>query len=85
MQIAKVIGSATATVKHKSMVGWKLLLVKVLGADGKSMDGDPLLVIDSRGAGIGQEVLISSDGRGTRELIGDSTTPVRWTVLGICD
>ena len=85
MQIARVIGSATATVKHKSLVGWKLLLVKALAADGQSVDGDPVLVVDSHGAGIGQDVMISSDGRGTRELIGDNTTPVRWTVLGICD
>ena len=85
MQIAKVIGTATATVKHKSMVGWKLLLVNVLAADGKTPDADPMLAIDRLGAGVGQRVMISSDGRGTREMIGDNTTPVRWTVLGICD
>ena len=85
MQIAKVIGTATATVKHKSLVGWKLLLVKTLNADGKTIDGEPMLAVDAHGAGVGEHVMISSDGRGTRELIGDNTTPVRWTVLGICD
>lgn len=85
MQLAKVIGSATATVKHKSLVGWKLMLVKVLSADGETPDGDPVLAIDAHGAGVGQRVMICSDGQGTRELIGDNTTPVRWTVLGICD
>ena len=85
MQIAKVIGTATATVKHSSMTGWKLLLVKMLSADGETPDGDPMLVVDAMGAGVGQRVMVSSDGRGTREMIGDDTTPVRWVVLGICD
>ncbi|MFP6612661.1 MAG: EutN/CcmL family microcompartment protein [Pirellulales bacterium] len=85
MQLAKVIGSATATVKHQSMVGWKLMLINVLSADGETPDGDPVLAIDALGTGVGQRVMISSDGRRTRELLGDNTTPVRWTILGICD
>ncbi|MEE3218866.1 MAG: EutN/CcmL family microcompartment protein, partial [Planctomycetota bacterium] len=43
MQLAKVIGSANATVKHQSMVGWKLMLINVLSADGETPDGDPVL------------------------------------------
>ena len=85
MQIAKVIGTATATIKHPSLTGWKLLLVQALAADGESPDGDPMLAVDALGAGSGQRVLVTSDGRSTRELIGDDRTPVRWTVMGICD
>jgi ethanolamine utilization protein EutN len=85
MQIAKVIGTATATIKHPSLTGWKLLLVQALAADGESPDGDPMLAVDALGAGSGQRVMVTSDGRSTRELIGDDRTPVRWTVLGICD
>ena len=85
MQIAKVIGTATATIKHPSLTGWKLLLVQALAADGKSPDGEPMLAVDAMGAGSGQRVMLTSDGSSTRELIGDDRTPVRWTVLGICD
>lgn len=85
MLTGKVIGTATSTVKHPSMHGWKLLVVQPLGADGTSPDGDPLLVIDHLGAGINARVHITSDGRGTRELVGSETTPVRWSVLGIND
>ena len=81
----KVIGTATSTVKHPSMEGWKLLVVQPVGADGKSPDGEPLLAVDNLGAGIGTDVLITSDGRGTRQLLGSDTTPVRWSVLGIRD
>ena len=85
MQLAKVIGNAVSTVKHDSLVGKKMLLVTPLMADGASIDGDPLLVIDSVGAGQGETVVITSDGRGAAELMGRNDSPVRWTVAGIRD
>lgn len=84
MQIARVIGHATATVKHPSLTGWKLLLVQPLHERGKP-DGEPLLAIDAAGAGAGDEVLISSDGASARNLVKDRTSPVRWVVIGLCD
>jgi ethanolamine utilization protein EutN len=85
MFLGRVLGSAHATVKHPSMEGWKLLLVMALQADGHTVEGDPILVLDSIGAGKGETVVITSDGLGARELVGVSNTPVRWTVLGIRD
>ncbi|MGL6195894.1 MAG: EutN/CcmL family microcompartment protein [Thermoguttaceae bacterium] len=74
----KIIGTATSTVKHASMQGWKLLLVQVPGSE-------PVLAIDTLGAGVGMNVLISSDGKFTSEQIGTKATPVRWSVIGIED
>ena len=85
MQLALVVGTATATVKHPTLTGWKLLLVQPWQPDGKTPDGEPLLVVDSTGAGRGDTVLITSDGRGARELLKSDATPVRWTVIGIRD
>jgi ethanolamine utilization protein EutN len=85
MYYGRVVGSATATLKHPSMEGYKLLLVMALQADGRSIEGDPILVVDTLGAGRGEKVMITSDGIGARELLGDNTSPVRWTVLGIAD
>lgn len=84
MQQARVVGTAVSTAKHPSMKGWRLLVVKPLGIH-QQADGDPFLVIDHLGAGVGDMVLISSDGKGVRNLIGDQKTPVRWFVMGICD
>ncbi|MBX7073394.1 MAG: EutN/CcmL family microcompartment protein [Pirellulales bacterium] len=84
MQMAQVVGAATATVKHKTMAGTKLLVVQPLMADGASADGNPLLAVDQLGAGRGDRVLITSDGALVQTLLGD-TTPVRWSVLGLCD
>ena len=67
------------------MEGWKLLVVQPLAADGRSADGDPVLAVDNLGAGRGETVIVSSDGRGTRELLQSDNTPVRWSVLGIRD
>ena len=85
MYRGRVMGSATATVKHPSMEGWKLLLVMALTADGRTAEGDPILVVDSLGAGKGEIVMITSDGIGARELVNDPRSPVRWSVLGIPD
>jgi len=85
MLLARSLDTATATVKHPSMEGWKLLLVQPLAADGKSPDGDPQLVVDPLGADRGSLVVITSDGRHMSELLGCDKTPVRWSVMGISD
>ena len=53
--------------------------------DEVSPDGDPILAIDGVGAGPGELVILTSDGRGARELMKTESTPVRWTICGICD
>ena len=85
MLTGRVIGHATSTVKHPSMEGWKLLVVQPLMADGRSPDGEPVLAVDRLGAGRRDKVIISSDGKSTRELMGYMATPVRWAVIGVED
>lgn len=85
MQAGLVVGTARATAKHASLEGQKLLVVQFLKADGRSPDGDPVLSVDTLGAGRGDTVILTSDGRTTRELLKSDTTPVRWSVIGIQD
>ena len=84
MQLGRVVGHAVSTVKHPSMHGWRLLLVQLLTADGKS-DGEPILAIDNLGAGTEGQVILTNDGAAARELVGARNTPVRWMVMGIQD
>ena len=84
MLLGQVLGTATSTVKHDSMHGCKLLVVQPLSATGRA-DGDPVLAVDQLGAARGQVVMLTSDGRGAREMLGVEATPVRWTTLGIKD
>ena len=84
MQLALVKGRATSTVKHPSLSGAKLLICQLLGASGDP-GGDPVLAVDQLGAGLGDRVILTSDGLGLRELLKDDTSPVRWWTMGIVD
>jgi ethanolamine utilization protein EutN len=85
MQLGLVVGTATATVKHATLQGWKLLVVQPLMADGVRADGDPQLVVDKFGAGRGDRIVMTSDGKATTELMKTKLAPVRWSVMGIAD
>jgi microcompartment protein CcmK/EutM len=80
MRLAIIKGHVTSTIKHRSMEGWRLLI-----AMPESPDLAPQIVLDPLGAGIGQKVMISSDGAEARQIVGDERSPARWTVLGIID
>ena len=80
MRTATIRGHATSTVKHPSLEGRTLLI-----AEPDSPDLAPQIVIDNLGAGIGQKVMISSDGSEARKIVGDELSPARWSVLGLID
>jgi len=84
MQLAQVIGHATSTVKHPSLKGWRMVIVQPLGATGGS-DGDPIIAIDNLGSGRNDRVMITSDGKGVRAMVGDQNSPIRWAVIGLVD
>jgi len=84
MQLARVIGHATATVKHPSLQGWRLLVVQPLTRDEKE-DGEPLLALDSLGANLSSLVIVSNDGAAAREMGGAKNSPARWFILGLRD
>jgi ethanolamine utilization protein EutN len=79
-----VIGHATSTVKHPSLVGWRMVIVQQVGISGQP-EGEPIVAVDKLGSSPGARVILNSDGKGARELIGDQKSPVRWFVIGIVD
>ena len=85
MQLGLVVGTATSTLKHPSMNGTKLLVVQPYMNDGATPDGDPQICVDVVGAGKGEIVIMTSDGKYAREFLKSDTTPVRWTVIGTKD
>lgn len=84
MQTARVIGRATATVKHAALDGWKLLVVQPLDARG-GPDADPVLAIDPLGATIGSDVIVTTDGKSVRELVGRDDCPIRFATVALPD
>jgi len=85
MQLGLVVGTATATVKHATLRGQKMLVVQPLMADAKTADGYPQIAVDAVGAGKGQIVMITSGGKFVREMVKHENTPIRWSVIGIAD
>jgi len=85
MQLARIIGSATSTVKHASLEGRRLVVVQPVLADRQSADGDPQLAIDTVAAAVGDLVVITSDGATLRGLLGSDTTPARWSIVALVD
>jgi ethanolamine utilization protein EutN len=83
MQLGRVLGTATATVKHETFQGERLLVVQLEGVGGKP-DGEPVLVFDRIGARRGDQVLVTNDGALLQDWLG-KTTPGRWSVMGLPD
>ena len=79
-----VIGHATSTIKHPSLTGWRLAIVQPIGPTGKP-DGDPNVAVDSLGSAPGQRVVLNSDGKASKALIGDDKTPARYFVIALVD
>lgn len=84
MQLGRIVGHAVSTVKHASMKGWRLLVVQMLLVNGDA-DGEPVIAIDSLGAGVGEIVVACNEGGETRKMMGSKTSPVRWMVIGVKD
>lgn len=81
---ARVIGFGHSTVKHPSMKGVRLALCEGLTDTGEG-DGKVFLAADWQGAGVGQRVFVTTDGEAASVKTGSANTPLRNTILGICD
>jgi microcompartment protein CcmK/EutM len=84
MLLARVEGNLTATRKHPSFEGWRLLICQPINGAGQP-EGVPQIAIDSLGAGMHQRVVISSDGSAARAAVKDPKSPARWLVIGLAD
>ena len=84
MLIGVVIGDITATYKHPSHEGKKLLLVQPLDLDG-SYRGNPIVAVDSVNAGAGDRVLLAQDGYAAFTSVGLKLAPLDAAVVGVID
>jgi microcompartment protein CcmK/EutM len=84
MLIARVIGELTATQKHPSHEGCKLLLVQPLNLDGTDR-GDALVAVDAVDAGAGDRVLLTTDGFAAMTSVGRPASPIDMAVIGFID
>ena len=84
MQLGRVIGHATSTIKHRSLTGWRLVVVQPVNVR-REPEADPIVAVDRLGSAPGHLVVLNSDGLAARQVVGDEKTPVRFWVSGIVD
>lgn len=84
MLIARVVGELVATQKHPSHEGRKLLLVQPLHLDGSNR-GDAIIALDAVDAGIGDRVLIVTEGFSAMTAVGRPQSPIDTAVIGFID
>lgn len=85
MLIARVIGDITATHKHMSHEGQKLLLVQPLELDQKTPRGDAVIAVDAVDAGKGEIVLLVTEGFSAMTSVGRPDSPIDLAVIGVID
>lgn len=67
MQIAKVIGMVTSTVKVKDLYGVTLLVIQPVNSKYEPL-GEPIVAGDKFGAGVGEYVFYSTSKEGAMNL-----------------
>ena len=83
MQLARVIGDVVATRKDEQLQGLVLLIVQPLTPARKPV-GQPLVVADAMGAGVGEEVFFVR-GREASFPFHPAEPPVDAGIVGIID
>ncbi len=84
MLIGQVIGDVVATQKAPSHVGRKILVVQPLNLDGSDR-GEAVLALDAVDAGIGDRVLLATEGFSAMTAVGRPNSPIDMAVIGIID
>ena len=84
MILGRVSGAIYSTINHSFYDSKRLLLVDRLKSDG-SPSGKYLIAVDTVDAGAGETVLVIDEGNSARQIIDDSSAPIRSVIIGIVD
>lgn len=84
MIIGRIIGDIVATQKAPSHEGRKILVVQPLNLDGSDR-GEILLALDAVDAGVGDRVLVVTEGWSAMTSVGRPQSPIDMAVVGVID
>lgn len=84
MRVCRVLGSLVAAAHHPAYDGHKVMVVRPEGPDGK-VTGSGFVAVDHVQAGVGDRVLVLTEGNGVRQILGPNAGPVRSLIVGIVD
>lgn len=84
MEIGKVIGTITSSIKHPSYEGKRVLVVQELDLSGKPKD-TIRVAIDYVGAGYGDLVLVGGAPGVAADVFNINKAPIKDLIVGIID
>lgn len=84
MLIGRVIGNVVATQKAPSHEGRKILVVQPLNLDGSDR-GEAVLALDAVDAGVGDRVLVVTEGWSAMTAVEREHAPIDMAVVGVID
>lgn len=83
MQTGIVIGTIVATRKDSRLVGHKLMVTQPVDVNRNPL-GEPVIAVDTVGAGIG-EYVIYTEGTAARYAANQKESPIDAAIVGIID
>lgn len=84
MKIGKVVGNVVSTIKDESFYGRKLLVVEYWDENGQP-DGSRVIAFDGGQAGIGDAVLVVTDGGAANMVLNDTEIIADIAIAGVID
>lgn len=85
MRTCRVVGPMWASVKHPAYAGKAMFVVQPIDERGTDT-GASFIAVDSVQAGVGDRVIVLTEGNGVRQILkqGD-IVPIRSVIVGIVD
>jgi ethanolamine utilization protein EutN len=84
MIIGRIVGELVATRKHPSHEGRKVLLVQPLSLEGEDR-GDAVVALDWVDAGVGDRVLVVTEGWSAMTSVERPESPIDMAVIAVID
>lgn len=85
MRLARVVGNVVSTVKDDGYHGYKLMLVEYLDPESRRPEGSRMIAFDCADAGIGDIVLVNTDGGAGNLLQKDDYGIFDLVICGVVD
>jgi microcompartment protein CcmK/EutM len=84
VRLAIVVGNVVSTVKSRCHENYKLMLVRYIDSLGRP-EGPRLVAFDCARAGVGDTVLVNTDGGAAKMLMDDEELIANLTICGVVD
>ena len=85
MRLAKVVGNVVSTIKDDGYHGYKLMLVEYFDPETRKPESPRMIAFDCVDAGVGDIVMVNTDGGAGNLLQGDTYGIFDLTICGVLD